>query len=46
MDKWICDDRKTPEDWKKEWEFVHRMSDEEFDQYIKKLKEKEAKEPS
>lgn len=43
MGEWICDDRKTPEELKKEWELVHNMTDEEFDEHIKKLKEEEDK---
>ena len=41
MGKMICDDRKSPEEYKREREFILSMSDEEFDDYIIKLKEKE-----
>ena len=41
MGKMICDDRKSPEEYRKEREFIQSMSDKEFDDYIKKMKEKE-----
>lgn len=41
MGRWICDDRKGPEEYKKEREFIQKMSDEEFEKYIVGLKEKE-----
>ena len=34
MGKMICDDRKSPEEYKREREFILSMSDEEFDDYI------------
>jgi len=40
MGKMICDDRKSPEEYRKEREFIQSMSDKEFDDYIKKMKKK------
>lgn len=41
MGKLICDDRKSPEEYKSEREFIQSLSDKEFEEYIKKLKELE-----
>lgn len=41
MGRWICDDRKGPEEYKKEREYIQKMSDEEFEKYIEKLRKEE-----
>ena len=41
MRDFICDDRKSPEDYKKKREFLLSLSEEEFEKYIEKLKQKE-----
>ena len=39
MDDYICDDRNVHEDYVK----IQSMTDEEFEEHIRKLKEKESK---